>query len=150
MGGYPPRIDTGNKEHQAIRRHFKNMFMSLGYTMPCIFCRESYRDFYKELPIEAFLGGRIDLMRWLYKMRDKVNRKLIRQEKVCYDTEKKRLKRLFHNNQITNNDYYAAVSKAKNEILVTQSSPPFQQVLDKYESLRAVCSDRAKKCIQKE
>ena len=80
MGGYPPVIDNKNPEHLKTKKHFKNMFESLGYTMPCIFCRDSFKVFYKELPIDNFLSNRIDLMKWLYLIRNKVNEKLIQQE----------------------------------------------------------------------
>ena len=63
------------------------MLLSLGYTMPCIYCRESFKKFCKELPIESSLSGRIELMRWLYDLRNKVNEKLIAQEKKCYNDE---------------------------------------------------------------
>ena len=146
MGGFPPKIDSNNLEHTEIQQQFRNMFLSLGYTMPCIFCRQSYLEFYQQLPIDNFLSGRIELMRWLYQMRDLVNQKLIAQERDCYNTEKKRLKQLFHTAKITKRDYYWRVEQARKETLYTKPSPPFEEVLAKYEQFRAVCSKRAKTC----
>uniref|UniRef100_A0A6C0H6S3 thiol oxidase n=1 Tax=viral metagenome TaxID=1070528 RepID=A0A6C0H6S3_9ZZZZ len=146
IGGYPPQIVTSNPEHLEIQQHFRNLFLSLGYTMPCIFCRQSYQQFYQQLPIDNFLSGRIELMHWLYQMRDLVNQKLIIQEQKCYNTEKKRLKQLFHNAKISKREYYWRIERAKKETLYTKPSPPFEHVLTKYEQFRAVCSKRAKTC----
>jgi hypothetical protein len=149
MGGYPVKIQKNNLEHKTIKRHFKNMMLSLGYTMPCIFCRESFKKFCKELPIEPHMTGRIELMRWLYEIRNKVNEKLIAQEAKCYNDEKKRLKRIYHSQQEKENakhKYYKDLQDFKNKTFITKPSPPFEEVLDKFESIRAVCSAKAKTC----
>lgn len=149
MGGYPPQIDPKNKEHLKIKRHFKNMLTSLGYTMPCIYCRNSFKLFLKELPIDPFLTGRLKLFEWLYLMRDKVNKKLIAQEQQCYNDEKKRLKKLYHESNRTPQDkqnYYSQLQQFKNETFITKPSPPLNEILDKYEAIRATCSNRAKTC----
>jgi hypothetical protein len=149
MGGYPVKLDNKNKDHKNIKRHFKNMILSLGYTMPCIFCRDSFRDFCKELPIDKHMNGRIELMHWLYLIRNKVNRKLIAQEKKCYNDEKKRLKKIYYNGNKTEdekNNYYKSLDEFRKKTFITESSPPFKEVLDKYESIRAVCSTKAKTC----
>lgn len=153
MGGYPVKIDPGNKDHIRIRKHFQNMFTGLAFTMPCIFCRESYKTFIKQLPIEPFLTGRIKLMHWLYQIRDRVNQKLIRQEMECYNNEKKRLKRVFHSQPDTptaRRSYYKQLQEFKKRTMITQPSPPFESVLDRFESIRAVCSNRAKTCALKQ
>jgi len=146
MGGYPPHLDMSNREHRAIRTHFINMFQSLCFTMPCIFCRESYTGFIQDLPIKKYTNTRINMMRWLYKLRDKVNQKLIAQERKCYNDEKKILKQRYHDGLITRSEYYQTLEKTKADTLVTTSSPPFREVLDKYERIRAVCSRKAKTC----
>lgn len=149
MGGFPPKIDLKNKEHCEIKKHFKNMFTSLAYTMPCVYCRNSYKQFLEELPIDPFLTSRLKLLEWLYLIRNKVNDKLIKQEKKCYNDEKKRLKRQYHNTDKTPNDkqiYYTKLREFKKETFITNPSPPFSEVLDKYESIRATCSNRAKTC----
>lgn len=146
MGAYPVKIEKNNKEHRKIRKHFKDMFASLEYTMPCVFCRRSYKSFCRELPINQFLNGRISLMKWLYLIRDKVNNKLIKQERKCYKDEKKRLKTEYRKGHINKYEYYVLLDKFKSVTLITFPSPPFEEVLQKYESIRAVCSDKAKTC----
>ena len=146
LGAYPVEVEAKNKEHILIKKHFTNMFESLGYTMPCVFCRNSYKIFIKELPIKQFTNRRIDLMYWLYLIKDKVNTKLIQQEQQCYNNEKKRLKRKVTSKLLTEADYYSQVEVFKKKTLKTVASPPFQEIIDKYEGFRAVCSNKAKTC----
>lgn len=146
MGAYPVKLDKNNKAHLQIKSQFKSMLRGLSTVMPCIFCRESFKQFYKELPIEPYLVGRLELMYWLYLIRDKVNNKLINQERQCYNTEKKRLKHMYQKRKISEAQYYQMLQKVKSETLITKSSPPFLDVLHKYESIRAVCSAKAKTC----
>jgi hypothetical protein len=149
MGGYPVKIDERNKEHKEIKRHFKNMLLSLGYTMPCIFCRQSFLGFCKDLPVDSFMSGRIELMRWLYEIRNRVNDKLITQEEKCYNDEKKRLKNIYHNSKKTDQDkrvYYKNLEEFRTKTFITKPSVSFEEVLDKYEAIRAVCSVKAKTC----
>lgn len=148
MGAYPVKL-TNSKEHQEIKKHFRQLFYNLQYVMPCIFCRESYKLFYKELPIKNFLKGRIQLMFWLYLIRDKVNQKLIQQEKQCYNDEKKKLKHLVKQNKLTRDQYYTQISAFKQTTFLTLPSPPFKDVLEKYETIRATCYKKAKSCIIK-
>lgn len=145
-GSYPVKFDSSNSEHIEIRRAFKQMFASLQHTMPCIFCRNSYIEFYKKLPIGKFMGGRIELMYWLYLMRDLVNQKLIQQEREGYNKEKKILKNKYRNNQITKDQYYDLINICKKNTIYTKPSPPFLEVLQKYEDMRAICSPVAKTC----
>ncbi len=114
--------------------------------MPCVFCRESFKGFCQELPIERFMVGRVELMYWLYLIRGKVNDKLIGQEQQCYNNEKKGLKRKYYNGDIDRSTYYNLLNKIKKSTLITKPSPPFIDVLRKYESIRAVCSTKAKTC----
>jgi hypothetical protein len=147
MGRYPFKIDTSNEEHLLLQSEFKHLLTSLSNIMPCVFCRNSFKNFLKELPIEPFLIGRIELMYWLYLMKDKVNKKLICQENLCYNDEKKRLKSLYYNKQISKEEYYQKIKEFKEEAFTTIPTPPFKEVLDKYEAIRAVCSQKSLSCV---
>lgn len=144
LGRYPIRINTS--DDLEIKQAFKCTLTSLSVMMPCIFCRNSFKGFLEELPIEPYLIGRIELMYWLYQMKDKVNKKLIKSEHVCYNEEKAKLKAMFYTKEITEQEYYKKVEVFKNENFMTIPTPSFQEVLDKYESQRARCDPRAKKC----
>lgn len=146
MGRYPYKLKN-TKEHKIIRKQFKSLLTSLKDILPCVFCRNSFKVFLKELPINNFLVGRIELMYWLYLMKDKVNKKLIKQEKLCYNEEKYRLKQLYYSRNISKTEYYKMIRDFKSKTFQTVPTPPFKEVLDKYESIRAVCSKKSLSCV---
>jgi hypothetical protein len=146
IAGYPVQIVNTNRDHMHTKKSFKNIFKALQYTLPCIYCRESYVDFFKKIKIDNFLTGRIELMYWLYLIKDCVNKKLILQEIECCKIEKNRLKKLYITNQISFENYRNVYEKFKKETMVTEDSPSFIKVLDKYEMFRSTCSKKAKKC----
>lgn len=146
MGGYPYKIDKNDKKHQKIKKHFKNMLKGLKYTLPCIFCRESYAKFWKELPIEQYLSGRVELMYWLYLIKDKVNNKLIQQEQEAYEEKLNKIKFLYRIGKISRNEFVFNQEHLQKVSFCTKPSPPFIEVLKFYESRRAGCSRKAKTC----
>ena len=48
MGTYPFKIDLSIPEHIIIRHNFKQLLTSLRIIMPCIFCRNSFTDFFSK------------------------------------------------------------------------------------------------------
>jgi len=74
--GYPYKIIPKNEEHIKRMEDTKNFFKYLGYVMPCKYCRLSYQEFIKQIPIEKYLTSRDDLTYWLYLIHNKVNNKL--------------------------------------------------------------------------
>lgn len=137
MGAYPAKIEEDNKQHIQIKNEFKNLFSSLRYTLPCCVCQVSYRNYWLELPIDTYLIGRVKLMEWLYKIKDKVNKKLIAQETEKFKAEKNRITNIYKKKDITRIKYDKIIDKLKDKILYTKKSPPFQSVLNYYESKRA-------------
>lgn len=146
LGTYPEKIDIRNKEHIKIKKEFKNLFMSLGFVMPCVYCRESYKIFIKEMPIDSYLTGRIKLCFWLYKLKDKVNKKLIKQENECLKAESEKLLLRYKNKKINKTQYNCLLDKLKKDILYTIPSPPFVDVLNYYEQFRAGCNNKTRTC----
>lgn len=74
--GYPYIIMMNKEEHLIRRERTRRYFRDLGYVLPCKYCRMSYQDFMKEIPIEKYLASRRDLTYWFYMMHNKVNNKL--------------------------------------------------------------------------
>jgi len=146
LGTYPENINIKNKEHIKIKKEFKNLFLSLAYVMPCIFCRESYKQFIKEMPIDNYLTGRIKLCFWLYKLKDKVNKKLIKQENECLKSEHNKLLKKLQDKKITKIQYKCLYDKLKKDILYTEPSPSFNNILNYYEQFRAGCNNKSKTC----
>lgn len=142
MGSFPVKVDPNNKSHSKIVSSFHSMFKSLQYTLPCGYCRDSYKIFLKELPMVEFSDSRKSMMKWLYLIRDRVNKKLMKQEKECYESEKAALMK-----KNINPDKLKLILKSiRQTTMITKPSPPFEKVYSLYENQRAGCSKKTKKC----
>lgn len=146
MGRYPIKIETSNSEHLEIKDSFRTLLTSIDMTLPCVFCRNSYKNFLKELPIDEFLVGRIELVYWLYLIKDKVNQKLIAQEKECFRQDKQKLKDLYINKKITKAKYDRLLKKLKDSSFKTVPTPSFKTILNFYEKRRGKCNKQKKTC----
>lgn len=145
MGRYPVKIDSNNTEHLLVKETFKNLFKNMDIILPCIFCRNSWTGFYNELPIEPFLVGRIELMFWLYKIKDKVNTKLLVQESKCRQEAVDRLDRKYAEKKIDKATFIKCKRGIKSKFKTTPT-PPFKEILDFYENRRGKCNTRKKTC----
>lgn len=74
--GYPYIIEDTNPKHFEKRTHYRNFYNNIGKVFPCKYCRESYDQFIKDIPIDNFLNNRRDLCYWTYLIHNKVNDKL--------------------------------------------------------------------------
>lgn len=76
------------------KQKYKILFDNLGDTMPCKFCRDSYKTYYSILLIDKFLDDRYGLTYWLFCLHNLVNIKLNKPiynfELVVYEYENKR------------------------------------------------------------
>jgi hypothetical protein len=146
MGRYPVKIDNTNLLHLKIQKDFKTLLCSLSNIMPCVFCRDSFVIFLKNFPIDKYLIGRIELMYWLYIIKDQVNKKLITQERIIYNHKKIKINNLYNTGIITQKQKIHLKKKCKKQTFSTIKSPSFIQVLNFYEKYRAKCSNRTKTC----
>jgi hypothetical protein len=55
---------------------YRNFFKSLSDILPCKYCRESYKIYFKYLPIDSFLDSRIGVCYWLYRIHNLINDKI--------------------------------------------------------------------------
>ncbi len=148
LGAYPERYDPHDPDHIATRDAFVTIFRGLMYTLPCKFCRDSYVGFYNQLPIGHYTSSRIRLAFWLYLMKDMVNAKLIGQEIETFNKAHRELYEHYAHGRISSKDYSISRDKMHISIMCTIPSPPFEDVLRKYERGRATsCSTQAKKCV---
>ena len=67
------------------KTYMRNFMHDLPAILPCKYCRASFAKYAKSLPIEPFLANRATLIEWLYKMHNKVNKKLRAQGFCHYD-----------------------------------------------------------------
>ena len=137
MGAYPHILDESNYDHMRIKEEFKNLFSTLRFTLPCPACQESYKRFWRDIPIDDYLSNRISLMKWLYKIKDKVNEKLICQENEMFKNEKNKIIEIYKVKNISKDNYDKLIKNLKNKICITKKSIPFLSVLNHYESKRA-------------
>lgn len=76
--GYPVNPSEFDKENGnpvgTTKTNYKRFITSVGDTLPCRFCRESYKIFIKESP--PALESRDDLAHWLWILHNKVNEKI--------------------------------------------------------------------------
>lgn len=136
---YPEKINLNNDVHVNIKRSTKNFYRSLKDILPCMYCRESYRYFWKNVPIEDYLSGRDKLTLWLYTIKDLVNKKLIHQQRIEY---KQSMEQLVNKDKATKKNI-----KKLDKILYTKESPSLESVINKYEKFRtSVCN--GKKCTK--
>ena len=61
---------------EDTKKHFKTLFETLQYTLPCSHCRKSYINIYKYICIDQYLDSREGLTFWLFIVHNLVNRKL--------------------------------------------------------------------------
>ena len=67
---YPENPDSNEK------LKMKNFMNSICFILPCKYCRLSFTKYMKSLPIDDYLDSRDLCIEWLYKIHNKVNKKL--------------------------------------------------------------------------
>ena len=67
--GYPLVVENND----PIRNEYAIFYESLQNILPCEACREHYKQNLLELPINDYLGSRLELSEWVYKIHNKVN-----------------------------------------------------------------------------
>lgn len=74
---YPESPDSGDK---ILMRDFMNLITDI---LPCKYCRASFNKYSASLDLAEYLDSRDQLIDWLYKMHNKVNKKL-RSQGFCH------------------------------------------------------------------
>lgn len=136
---YPVKIDAANSEHQSLKKYTKQLFENLRHTLPCKYCRESFKKFLREHPIDSSLGSRRALTCWLYDVHNRVNDKLRRQEEECASAKLEALEA-----EVGKGTKSVAAAKKEfqeyvRKTMITGPDPTLEQVNAKYEAQRAKC-----------
>jgi len=76
---YPDKPSYNDK---VKMQHFMN---TINYILPCKYCRISFTKYTKSLPIDDYLESRDKMVEWLYKIHNKVNKKLRKQGFCKYE-----------------------------------------------------------------
>ena len=122
---YPQIIDENDAEHCERRTYTKQLFENLCYTLPCKYCRESFRVFLLELPIDKHLACRKDLTRWLYKIHNKVNAKLRKQEMKAVENKFEELLVQVKRGSKTKNAAFDELRNFVEKTMITDVDPSF-------------------------
>lgn len=135
---YPLSINEEDEEQRKLAENIKIMFENYQNTLPCKYCRDSFKKFIKELPIEPFLGCEKALTYWFYCIHNKVNNKLRGQEWELFINQLHELLK----NKINVKNISAKqkeIDMLKKDVLFTKLDPPYDAVCAFYESHRAGC-----------
>lgn len=58
------------------KRNYKNYFESLQNVLPCDVCKINYKNNIKKIPITEYLDSKTELISWLVKIHNEVNKEL--------------------------------------------------------------------------
>lgn len=129
---YPVKIDNNNPKDKEIREKVRRLFLDLRSTIPCKRCRDSYKIFIKQLPIDPYLGSREDLSYWLYKIHNKVNAKLRNYERLEYTKSIQQLEEHARLHRMSPASFMRAKNELRQQILITGPDPSFEYVKKMY------------------
>lgn len=135
---YPERIDMSDVDDVAIRNKVRKIFEELRKTIPCKACRYSYRKFFKRDGVEKYLGGRDGLSRWLYRLHNKVNGKLRKQELERFKGALHRLDEYSRVRRISPKEYNDIKGRLKSQIMITGKDPLYVDVKKRYKYARFI------------
>ncbi len=125
---YPVHINPSNIDHQQIKIKTKALFTSLKNTIPCKMCRDSYRIFIKQMPIDGYLDSRERLAFWLYKIHNRVNAKLRKLESEQYKIALQKVEEYARVHRISPNELASIKAQLKGQIMITRADPTFEYV----------------------
>lgn len=135
---YPEEINDNSSEDDLERKKYTaEMLVNLQYTLPCKYCRASWKVFLKELPIEPALCSRKALTFWFYQMHNKVNNKLRTQEQEAVDAKLNELEVMVKDSKISYEDAMKELTEFVAITMITGPDPTYEEVCLKYEKCRA-------------
>lgn len=129
---YPMKIDENDPTDAKIQDTVRKLFMELRNSIPCKTCRDSYRMFLKQMPIEPHLGGREALSKWLYRLHNKVNAKLRNLERAKYTQSIMQLEEEARLRRMSSDQFNKMKQLLKQSILITGPDPTFEYVKNQY------------------
>lgn len=129
------------KEEKDLQ--YKAYFKSMGDVLCCKYCRQSYSKFYESLNIDKYLQiPNCGLVRFVYDLKELVNKKLRDQEKDALKEEFEKLK----TSNISETELWEKMREKGHKICYTKPTPPFEEVVSNLLKDRAGCSAHLKTC----
>jgi hypothetical protein len=145
--GYPLKPTQEQKEN------YKNFFISVGHTLPCKFCRISYIQFSNNNDTKLTdydLQNRDTLTRWLFRVHERVNKKL----NITYNTTYEQMANRFESYR----SKCGKIDKKKKGCVTPLNSKAMSYKVQKYkespsipyELARSFCSYAKKRGLKKD
>jgi hypothetical protein len=137
---YPEIIDLDCADDIERQKYTERLFNDLQYTLPCKYCRESFKGFLAKEPLKPNLGCRSDLTKWLYRVHNLVNDKLRKQEHEAVESRFAELSKDVDDGKISRQQALTTLKAFVKKTMITNKDPSFSEVCEKYEGQRAGCS----------
>lgn len=123
---------------------YKQYLKTIGYVLPCKYCRDSYEKFYESMDIQRYLDmPSCGLIRFVYDMKNLVNAKLIAQEQKALEEA---YAVLVNGRPLDDPEVARGMEEAKARICYTKPAPPFEELVADLMQHRASCSPALKTC----
>lgn len=123
---------------------FIRFFEAVGDVLPCHYCVTFYNSIVQQYPLADFLRQARErrlshgVFRWLYKVKDLVNRKLISQEQACVA---KMFAEVDKEEGLNDEERAGRKAHLQDQILYTRPSPPFEVVFSQYIGAKTDCTN---------
>jgi hypothetical protein len=123
---------------------YKLFFQSIGDVLPCFYCRESYRPFFKKLDIDRYMNmTTCGLIRFVYDIQGLVNNKLETQEERVL---RESFKSLSETISPDDPQFWKLLRQKAHKTCYTKPLPPFENVVQEIYKHKAGCSAHTKTC----
>ena len=131
---YPEKIDNSNSNADdiKIKNRVRKLFNDLTRNIPCSACRQSYKKFLSESPIEPHLHSRESLSLWLYKIHNRVNAKLRNEERIEFNRAMQQLDEYSRLHRVSPEKFRQMKDAMRRKIMMTGSDPSFEKVKRMY------------------
>ena len=125
---------------------YKQFFETLGQTIPCRYCRESYAIFYKWLDIQKYMDKDSDeegLIRFVYDLKNLVSDKLKKQERTALQEAFNELSKTKSRDDPA---FWEIMREKAHKICYTKPAPPIAEVVKDIMQHKVGCSAKMKTC----
>jgi hypothetical protein len=114
-------------EELQLQLYHEEFFTILQYILGCKYCRESYAEFLREIPIKGK-----NLGRWFYDIHNKVNDKLRRQEAEAAANKLKEMQNKVANDRICVESAMNELQEFAQKTIITEADPSFSSIVLRY------------------
>lgn len=125
-------------------KQYETFFRSIGATIPCRYCRDSYGKFFDSLEIYRYMNlPSCGLIRFVYDLKNLVSNKLTNQEDKALQEEYQKLSQV---KSPEDPEFWKIFRQKAHKICYTKPAPEFDKVVEDLMKHRAGCSAHMKTC----